>query len=448
MSSLDGSRPRTHQRRSVLGTLAALGLTASTSTATTDDGTTDDGTTTDDTSTTPSTYTYPAVYQYYHTDWTTITDDLAAIADAGYGYVQVPPAQQSALTRADQNDDLHPPLGYQPVDHRSFDSAFGTEDEYATMVEEAHAQDLGVIADAVMNHMAADRGHDFPAFSYQDFHHAGPIDYDDPDSVENGDLLGLPDLDQGSEYVRTQLRNYVEKYATIGDTGIDGLRYDAAKHMPEWFFERYANDWADDHDLLRFGEVLHGAKPVNHAYATTGMSVMDYPLYFKMQEDAFRPNGDLRALDYATVHDDPTTLTFVSNHDTDPPEYEKLAHAYILTQPGYPRVYNRRVDVDDDDVQTLLWIRNNLARGPAITRHVSQDTLVFERHHSLLVGLNTATTHRTERVQTSWTNQHLHDHTDHRTPITTDDDGHTELTIPPRTWVCYARRDPYSHVGH
>ena len=178
------------------------------------------------------------------------------------------------------------------------------------------------------------------------------------------------------------------------------------------------------------------------------MSVMDYPLYFKMQEDAFRPNGDLRALDYATVHDDPTTLTFVSNHDTDPPEYEKLAHAYILTQPGYPRVYNRRVDVDDDDVQTLLWIRNNLARGPAITRHVSQDTLVFERHHSLLVGLNTATTHRTERVQTSWTNQHLHDHTDHRTPITTDDDGHTELTIPPRTWVCYARRDPYSHVGH
>lgn len=38
-----------------------------------------------------------AVYQYYHTDWTTIEDNLATLANQGYDAIQVPPAQFSRV---------------------------------------------------------------------------------------------------------------------------------------------------------------------------------------------------------------------------------------------------------------------------------------------------------------------------------------------------------------
>jgi len=63
-----------------------------------------------------------AVYQYYHTPWNTVKSDLSAIADQGYDAIQIPPAQESYLDRSDQDSVTDPPLGYQPVNHRNFNS--------------------------------------------------------------------------------------------------------------------------------------------------------------------------------------------------------------------------------------------------------------------------------------------------------------------------------------
>ncbi|WP_139246710.1 alpha-amylase family protein [Halogranum amylolyticum] len=117
---------------------------------------------------------------------------------------------------------------------------------------------------------------------------------------------------------------------------------------------------------------------------------MDYPLYFTMREKAFDSDGDPSTLDDAglvALHPR-RTVTFVSNHDSPPPENEMLAYAYILTYEGYPRVYSGRIDIDDEAISNLLSIRRTYAAGPALIRHAGSDLYVFERQGNLLVGLN------------------------------------------------------------
>ncbi|WP_256392034.1 alpha-amylase domain-containing protein [Natronoarchaeum rubrum] len=381
-----------------------------------------------------------AVLQFYHTNWSDVENQVSAIADAGFDAIQLPPAQESKLTRADQDDDHHPPLGYQPINHKNFDSEFGTEAQYQSLVDAAHGNGLSVIADAVMNHMAAGVNFsNFPYFSYNDFHHNGGIDdYSDDWQVENCDLSGLPDLDQDSSYVRGQLKDYVDKYASLG---VDGIRWDAAKHMSESFFSNYVSNWANQHGLYSVGEVLQGSKSYCDGYAQTGMSVTDYPLYYTMKEDAFHQNGDLSTLDGGGYVDwnSYRAMTFVSNHDSDPPQYQKMAYAYILTQEGYPRVYQKDMPYWDGDIKDLLWVRRNLAAGSAITRHSSQDLYIFEREGNLLVGLNRSGSWQGKWVPTSWTNTELSDYVGNNGDnFTTNGDGWVQIWIPPQGWVCYA----------
>lgn len=375
-----------------------------------------------------------AVYQYYHTPWTEVRRALPTITAAGYDAIQLPPAQRSKRTFEDPE-----PRGYQPIDHLDFDSVFGTEAEFRALVAAAHDHGLAVIGDAVLNHMA--EGVDFSVFphvGWDDFRHEGPIRDDEDDwELQNRDLEGLPDLRQESPHVRAYLEAYVEKYA---DCGVDGLRWDAVKHMPRWFFRDHATAWADERGLFTVGEVLHGSVSYCERYLETGMAVLDYPLYFVMHERAFGPQGDLRTLaDAGVFHEHPhRSMTFVSNHDSPPPALERLAYAYVLTAEGYPRVYSARIAPDDDEIRRLLWVRRTLARGPTCTRHADRDVYVFEREGNLLVGLNRATEPKTVTVWTSWAATTLEARAGSDGAVRTDDAGRVDLTVPPEGWVCYA----------
>jgi alpha-amylase len=107
----------------------------------------------------------------------------------------------------------------------------------------------------------------FPHVGWDDFRHRGPIrDDEDPWELENRDLEGLPDLRQESPRVRAYLERYVAKYA---DCGVDGLRWDAVKHMPPWFFRDHANPWAAARGLFTVGEVLHGSVSSCERYLET-----------------------------------------------------------------------------------------------------------------------------------------------------------------------------------
>ncbi|WP_409421591.1 alpha amylase C-terminal domain-containing protein [Pseudaeromonas sp. ZJS20] len=130
---------------------------------------------------------------------------------------------------------------YQPINYRNFTAKGGNETELRSMITRCNAAGVKVYADAVFNQLASgsstgtggssfdSSSFSYPYFGYNDFHHAGSItDYTNRDNVQNGALLGLPDLNTGSSYVQSELATYLN---TLQSWGVAGFRIDAAKHM-------------------------------------------------------------------------------------------------------------------------------------------------------------------------------------------------------------------------
>jgi alpha-amylase len=151
----------------------------------------------------------------------------------GYGYVEVSPAQETI-----QGSQWW--TAYQPVSYK-IAGRLGDASSFAAMVSTCHAAGVKVIADAVINHMSAGSGtgtggtvyskYNYPGYYQdQDFHscRTNISDYTNRDNVQNCELVGLADLNTGSDYVRTTIAAYLNNLISMG---VDGLRIDAAKHI-------------------------------------------------------------------------------------------------------------------------------------------------------------------------------------------------------------------------
>lgn len=80
-------------------------------------------------------------------NWNSVAAECTAfLGPAGYGFVQVSPAQES-ISGAQWS------TSYSPVSY-IIDNKLGTRDEYAAMVTACHDAGVLVIADAVLNHMS------------------------------------------------------------------------------------------------------------------------------------------------------------------------------------------------------------------------------------------------------------------------------------------------------
>jgi len=369
--------------------------------------------------------------------WRRITREADAIANAGYDAVWV----QSPTEPVSPNSN-----GYNPRNHLVWDSPLGSEADFKGMVEalaESDHGDLGVYVDAIVNHTGTKSPGDGV---YEHLDDEAHYHHPHADGRTTMQLFDLWDLDQTNGEVTRHLRAYVEKIAQVGCAGV---RWDAAKHVPRWYFEEYLNEWVARHDLFRVGEVFDGDVDFLEWYVDSGMNCFDYPLFFTIQE-TFRPDGDFRWLQGCLEHDDCLLArnsyhasTFVSNHDESAPPLERLAYAFVLTAPGYPVVYANHaipeagVDYAAPWLQNLIWIKRTLASGELFVRHAGCDVFVHERFGSLLTGLNKADRARTQWVYTSWPDTPLYDYSDTAGGRRTDEDGWVELTIPANDWVCY-----------
>ncbi|KAG9038330.1 hypothetical protein FRB95_001742 [Tulasnella sp. JGI-2019a] len=163
------------------------------------------------------------------------------LGSAGVGYVQVGPAQENWNGNGPWWD------SYQPMSY-SIGGKLGDRAAFASMVSACHSVGVGVIVDTVMNHQTAQAsgtgvgGETFTKYNYpgiyttSDFHHSqcgtsdGQIhNYQNATEVQNCELVGLADLATETEHVRGTLAAYVNDLISLG---VDGLRLDAAKHMP------------------------------------------------------------------------------------------------------------------------------------------------------------------------------------------------------------------------
>ncbi|WP_336367846.1 carbohydrate-binding module family 20 domain-containing protein [Marinobacter sp. C2H3] len=154
----------------------------------------------------------------------------------GFSAVQVSPPQEHIQGSAWWTR-------YQPVSYQ-LSSRSGDEAAFADMVQRCNAAGVDVYADAVINHMANGSGTgtggsaynsgamSYPIYSSNDFHSPctiNPEDYgNNAGRVRTCQLVGLPDLDTGDNYVQDTLAGYLNHLASLG---VKGVRIDAAKHM-------------------------------------------------------------------------------------------------------------------------------------------------------------------------------------------------------------------------
>ncbi|WP_419704911.1 alpha-amylase [Promicromonospora sp. NFX87] len=275
------------------------------------------------------------------------------VGPAGFGYVQVSPPMEHV--RGSQWW-----TSYQPVSYR-IESKLGTRAEFANMVAACDAAGVGVIADAVVNHMAgagrSGTGVAGTAYSddnftgtygYQDFNDCRTdiSDYTNRYQVQNCRLVALQDLRTGSDYVRGRLAAYFDDLVSLG---VDGFRIDASKHVPASDLEAIKSRMRNP-NVFWVHEVIGAAgEPVQPSeYLGSGDShEFNYARQLKHDFDGQIKN--LRFIGDGKLQSGRAGV-FVDNHDTErngeSMNYKwgakyVLANTFLLSWPyGSPTVYS------------------------------------------------------------------------------------------------------------
>ncbi|RII17084.1 Alpha-amylase precursor [Streptomyces sp. YIM 130001] len=288
---------------------------------------------------------------------TACTDQLAP---AGYGSVQVSPPQEHI-----QGEQWW--TSYQPVSHK-IAGRLGDRDAFKAMVDTCHEAGVKVIADSVINHMAAASGTGTGGTAYQKYEYPGLYsgadlddcrdeitDYGDRTNVQNCELVGLADVDTGEEHVRTAIAGYLDDLSSLG---VDGFRIDASKHMPAEDLEAIKGKLSDPGVYWKH-EAIHGAGEAVSPEEYLGSGDVQEFRYGRGLKDAFG-GGSLAGLqNYGEgFMESGKSAVFVANHDTerggDTLTYKDgaaytLAHVFMLAWPyGSPDVHSG-YEFDDKD---------------------------------------------------------------------------------------------------
>ncbi len=207
-----------------------------------------------------------------------IIADMENIAKAGFSAVQTSPVQPSEGVGAWY-------WLYQPTGFTVGTNELGTPEELKELCEAAHEYGIKVVVDVVANHLAGNHDNiqeDLQPAEY--WHTEGEItNYNDRYQVTHG-KIGMDDINSENEYVQEVVADYVK---ALKNLGIDGIRWDAAKHIG--LPSEDCNFWSavTGEGLYNYGEILKGPcdkdskaedKAVNNALMkeyTEYMSVTD-----------------------------------------------------------------------------------------------------------------------------------------------------------------------------
>jgi alpha-amylase len=267
-----------------------------------------------------------AIFHVFSQPFSEVEGFVCTLADQGYSHVQISPVQKS-----------HEPekkwfYRYQPFDYGTIEG-LGSESDLTRLIAKAHGCNMKVIADVVFNHMAnvddGDQFEDLTKYSGltpADFHtNAGTEnesscnldeeDYRDGNRQQEMDcwLSGLPDLDVERPTVKSLHKAHLRKLLSLG---IDGFRFDAAKHMPREALQEYIDFInAESHNRAwNYLEVIEDHDTSASDYNDIA-AVTDFVLYHSMRA-AFGFSGDLRSLRPPHAVPDARSVTFGQNHDT------------------------------------------------------------------------------------------------------------------------------------
>ncbi|MDX3071504.1 carbohydrate-binding module family 20 domain-containing protein [Streptomyces sp. MI02-7b] len=288
----------------------------------------------------------------------------STLGPAGYGYVEVSPPQEHIQGAQWWTS-------YQPVSYR-IAGRLGDSAAFRNMVDTCHAAGVKVIADAVVNHMSAGSGtgtggtsyskYNYPGYYQdQDFHSCRSSigDYTNRDNVQNCELVGLADLNTGSDYVRSTIAAYLNSLISLG---VDGFRIDAAKHIASGDLAAIKAKLGNP-SVFWAQEVIYGAGEAVQPGEYTGTGDVDafqgaYDLKRIFGSEKLAYLSDWGASWGAGYLPSGQARTFVDNWDTERNgstlNYKAgatytLANVYMLAWPyGSPNVYSGYEFSDND----------------------------------------------------------------------------------------------------
>ncbi|MFH0801889.1 MAG: alpha-amylase family glycosyl hydrolase [bacterium] len=287
---------------------------------------------------------------YHGGDLEGIIKNLDYVKGLGASTIWISPTMKNQTTFIDSQG-YH---GYWPVDQYQMDPHQGDMNKMKELVSKAHEKGLKVILDLPLNHVAWDHPWAKDPAKQNWLHHIGDIkDWNDPWQVENGNMYGLPDLAQENPEVSKYLIDMSKSW--IDNTGIDGFRLDAVKHVPHSFWKQF-DQAIREHagpGFMLVGEDMDGRPSHLASYQKDGMSsLFDVPLYFTIK-DCFAYDGSMRNLanrlsEADRVYENPDAMSvFLDNHDTarfltdagGNKDKLRLALAFMMTTNRIPTVY-------------------------------------------------------------------------------------------------------------
>lgn len=302
-----------------------------------------------------------------------ISDRLDYLADLGVTAIWLNPVLENDM----EGGSYH---GYATTDYYKVDPRFGTNEEYAEMIANAHSKGMKVVMDMIFNHCGSDHPwvYDVPSGDwfnnldeYVQTSHMKEMYFDPYASKHDWEKMvdgwfvpTMPDLNQRNRHV--------EKYLTqnsiwwIEYSGIDGIRQDTYPYadydmMVRWIeavekeyphYNIVGEAWLNNPIGTAFWQRNSAFNPNN----TKLKSVMDFRFmglsHTAFFEDTGEWNGGLHGIfDHMTYDfiypDIYNVLRFLDNHDTDrflkeePADLSgwKQGITFLLTMPGTPQIY-------------------------------------------------------------------------------------------------------------
>ena len=312
---------------------------------------------------------------YWGGDIKGLTEKIPYIKDMGVTVIWISPVVDNINKPAIYNNEINAPYhGYWARDFKRIEEHFGTWEDFDNFINTAHKNNLKVVLDFAPNHTSpAQEGN--PDFAengalYDDgqllgtysndinklFHHNGGItNWNNLKDLQDKNLFDLADLDQSNPIVDKYLKDSIKLWFSHG---IDGVRLDAAKHMPMDWVKSFADSiYSIKKDAFLFGEyMLSGPTDPLYGYNiqfanTSGFTVLDFGLNNSIKDTFEKGYGFDRLNDtiIETWNDykEPYKLvTFIDNHDM--PRFlsvnndENKLHeavAFIMTSRGIPTIY-------------------------------------------------------------------------------------------------------------
>ncbi|WP_405354844.1 alpha-amylase family glycosyl hydrolase [Ruminococcus sp.] len=240
----------------------------------------------------------------FNWSYKTIKENLPAIAAAGYSTVQTSPVQQPKDYSASRDVTGQWWKLYQPVSLSvAQNSWLGTKDDLKDLCAEAEKYGVKIICDIVSNHMGSESD-DNPNIVSSQVKTYDPDIYDNAStffrnnlivvsdsSVKNvvqGHLNSCPDLNTNSTVVQDKVISLLKECI---DYGVDGFRFDAAKHIETPDDGEYASDYWKNitesagsyykaktgDDLYIYGEILNNCG--------SGRSYSSYTKYINVTDN-------------------------------------------------------------------------------------------------------------------------------------------------------------------